>query len=167
MRRALVIVIGCVLIAGCGGGEHHATASAKNTVTTTPNPTGQLEQAVRYAIEQDHRLSVESLWTNRVPAHPAATEGPALVAMQQSVAQRRRAGVRVKTLAQHLRILSVELAPSYATATATILDVEKVLPSYSNGRPRGKAVAARERARLQLHRIGDTDSFAVWKVTAL
>lgn len=170
MRRPLLLLLGCALLAGCGGAGSAPGGTSRQTTASSPTSTdgsAALEAGVRDAVEQDHSLSVESLWTNRVPAHPAATAGPALLALRQSVAQRHRAGVRVRTLSQHLRILNIELAPSYTTATVTILDVERVLPSYSNGRPRGKAVAAHERARLQLHRIGSTDRFAVWKVTTL
>lgn len=155
-------------LTGCGGASKAHTDARRQTTTTistSSDAAEALESAVRKAIEENNSLSVRSLWSNRLPAHPTATAGPALSVLRQSIAQRRRSGVRVKTLSGHLSVLSIELAPSYMTATATILDVEKVLPSYRNGRPRGKPVSAREHARLELHRVGHSDRFIVWKVT--
>jgi hypothetical protein len=170
MRRASIIVtLGLLILAsGCGNSMTHTVASHPSiAIESQPETPAALEQAVRKAIQEDHRLSVEALWTNSVPANPPATAGPDLAILRQSVAQRRRQGVRVKMLAEHLRILSVQLDPSYTTATATVLDVERVQPSYPSGRPRGKPSATREHAHLELRRVGKSERFVVWKVTLL
>jgi hypothetical protein len=166
------IALALTLVAGgCGSDAPHTTTSHPQSTTTdaasrqaTP---AVLEQAVRRAIIEEHKLSVEVLWTNRVPANPPASGGPALANLRRSVAQRRKAGVRVRVLSEHFRILGVRLDPSYATATATVLDNERVQPTYPNGRPRGKPSASHEHVHLELHRVGDTERFLVWKVELL
>jgi len=157
---------------GCGStsGSHTVTSDAKPTTTAAsrqPATPAVLEGAVRRAIEEAHRLSVEALWTNRVPANPPASGGPALASLRQSVAQRRQAGVRVRTLSEHLRILSVNLDPSYTTATATVTDDERVQTTNTDGRPRGKTVTLDEHVHLDLRRVDDTERFKVWKVVLL
>lgn len=166
MRRAsLLLLVGCALVAGCGGSTHSATTStAARSTTTSLDATTRLEQAVRRAITEDHSLSVETLWTNRVPANPPASGGPELAILRRSVAQRRKAGVRVRVLSEHFRILAVQLDPSYTTATATVLDSERVQQTLPNGQPRGKPSAATEHVHLELRRVGETERFLVWKV---
>lgn len=156
---------------GCGSDAPHTTTNHPQSTTTdaasrqaTP---AVLEQAVRRAIIEEHKLSVEVLWTNRVPANPPASGGPALAHLRRSVAQRRKAGVRVRVLSEHFRILGVHLDPSYTTATATVLDNERVQPTDPNGRPRGRAVTLNEHVHLDLRRVGNTEHFKVWKVVLL
>lgn len=156
---------------GCGSGAAHTAVGHPQSTTTdaasrraTP---AVLEVAVRRAIIDDHKLSVEALWTNRVPANPPASGGPALSLLRRSVAQRRKAGIRVRVLSERFRILGVQLDPSYATATATVLDYERVQPTFLNGRRRGKAVTLNEHVRLDLRRMGNTEHFKVWKVVLL
>lgn len=168
MKRALLISTGCMLLAGCGGAAHNSTISTKpKSTVTTSNANMQLEAAVRKAVEQDHRLSVEALWTNQLPANPPASGGPELSILRRSVAQRRSAGIRVRVLSERFRILSVRLDPSYAVATATVLDNERVQPTTSNGQPRGKPSSTVEHARLELRRVDGVKRFLVWKVTLL
>jgi hypothetical protein len=168
MKRALITTVGCALLAGCGGTAHNSTIStAPKSTVTTPNVNKQLEAAVRRAVEQDHRLSVEALWTNQLPAKPPASGGPDLSILRRSVAQRRSAGVRVRVLSERFRILSVQLNPSYAAATATVLDEERVQPTTSNGKPRGKPSSTVEHVRLELRRVAGAERFLVWKVTLL
>lgn len=175
MRRAIpsiAIVLALTLVSsGCSSGTTHPTASSLRSTTSTANrpttPTAALEQAVRRAVKESHHLSVEALWTNRVPANPPASGGPALASLRRSVAQRRRAGVRVRTLSERFRIVSVHLDPSYTTATAIVLDDERVQPTYTNGRPRGKAVTLHEHVHLDLRRVDDAEHFKVWKVVLL
>jgi hypothetical protein len=155
---------------GCGSSGSHATTRDEKTTTTAasrPATPTALEAAVRRAIEEAHRLSVEALWTNRVPASPPASGGPALASLRRSVAQRRKAGVRVRTLSERLRIVSVNLDPSYTTATAIVIDDERVQPTDPDGRARGKAVTLHEHVRLDLRRVDDTERFKVWKVVLL
>jgi hypothetical protein len=173
MRRPRLLsptVIMALALAGCGG-SHQTTVSQTQPATsqtTRPATTpAALEQAVREAITKDHTLSREVLWTNRVPVSTPATAGPALAVLRTSVAQRRSQGVRVKTLSENFRILSVQLEPSYAAATAMIVDDQRVQPSYPSGRPRGRSVTLNERVRIELHRIGGSQRFVVWKVVLL
>jgi hypothetical protein len=165
-RAAVLLTAAAVaaVAAGCGGASDPAS-TASSTTRTAADPQRQLEAAVRDAIRRDHAESVRSLETNEVPAHPVATAGPALAQLRQSVADRRRSGVRVHSLTQRLRILSVRLDPSYETATALIRDDQRVQPIRA-GRPLGKPVELHERARLLLHRVRG-DRFVVWKVEVL
>jgi hypothetical protein len=168
MRRALFVLVGCAVLAGCGGSTHDGSTTSPTTTSSTqtiPSAAAHLEQAVKEAINQDHAISVRALWTNTVPGNHPATAGPQLTALRQSVAQRRAQGLRVKLLKEQFRIVAVRLAPSYSAASATVTDHERVQPSYANGRPRGKAVTLSERVRLELRRVGDAH-FVVWKVTA-
>jgi len=168
MRRALLMSAGCALLAGCGGAVHSTTISTtpKSTVTT-PNVNTQLEIAVRRVINEEHSLSVEVLSTNRLPANPATIGGPALAVLHHSVAERQREGVRVHVLSERFRIVVIHLDPSYSDATAVVLEDQRVQPTYLNGKPRGKPSTAHERVRLELHRVGETERFMVWKVTLL
>lgn len=171
LRLLLTAALLALVLAGCGGGSSRTTDSEQQTTSSTAKPPtttpAALEAAVREAITADHSLSREVLWTNRVPPNPPATAGPALAVLRSSVQQRRSQGVRVKTLSESFRILSVQLEPSYATATATIVDDQRVQPSYPSGRPRGRAVTLNEKVRLELHRIGASQRFVVWKVVLL
>jgi hypothetical protein len=168
MRRAPLVLIGCVLLAGCGSSTHRTTTSSTTEpAATTRDPTAQLEQAVRSAVNKDHSLSVETLWTNTVPANPQGIAGPALNDLRQAVAQRRRQGLRVRMLSDDFHVLNVSLEPSYTTATATVLDAERVQVTDPKGHPRGKPSATRERVRLELHRLGSSENFAVWKVSTV
>jgi hypothetical protein len=167
MRRAAVLLAAALVLAasGCGTDATHTTVPTTTKVTSQPaTPAARLEAAVRSAIKQAHRVSVEVLWTNQVPANPQASGGPALATLRRSAAERRKAGVRVRVLSERLRILSVHLDPSYAAATATVLDDERVQPTHTDGRPRGQAVTLHEHAHLDLRRVEDTERFKVWKV---
>jgi len=110
-------------------------------------------------------MSVRALWTNEVPSHPTATAGPALAVLRKSAAERRRNHIRVRLVSERFRVLSLDLDPSYTSATATILDVQRTQPSHTNGKLLGKSVRLNERAQLVLHRIGTAPRFVVWKVT--
>lgn len=171
MRRApltTAAILAALALAGCGTSAHKTasqTPPAQSPSTTPGQQTtpAALERAVREAVTLDHALSVETLWTNRVPAHPPATAGPALAVLRESVAQRRKQGIRVRTLSERFTVLEVSLDPSYSSATVTIRDVQRVAP-YQNGK-RGHAVNLDERAHLLLHRQGQAARFVVWKVT--
>lgn len=153
--------------AGCGGGSDSVSPSrdvATSTDRPAPDRAAELRGAVREAIQTDHRDSIRTLWTNRVESRPVATAGPALAELRRSVQERRRRKIRVRLISERFRILDVRLDPSYSTATATVLDHQHVRPYRSNGRPLGRAVKVRERARLDLRRVGDSERFVVWKV---
>jgi hypothetical protein len=70
-------------------------------------------------------------------------------------------------LSEHFRIASVQLDPSYTTATAMVIDDERVQPSYRNGRAHGKATTLHEHVRLYLRRVDSAERFIVWKVVLL
>jgi hypothetical protein len=167
MRRAVLLgYIAAAVLAGCGGGDDSTTSRSSTTAdTTVTSSPAVLERAVRSAIEEDHRMSVRVLWTNRVPRHPTATAGPALAMLRRSAAQRRREHIRVRVVSERFRILRLRLDPSYTSATATVLDVQRTQPSHAHGKPLGEPVRLTERARLVLHRVGSEPRFVVWKVT--
>jgi hypothetical protein len=173
MRRLALVLMVVVVVssaASCGGEGTDAVSSTSTTSTTTNSardPRAQLEDAVREAVEHDHRDSVRSLWTNHVPAHPTATGGPALAQWRRSVTARARRGIRVRTLSQRFRIVSIRLHPSYASAVAIVADDQRVQPSRRNGKPIGRTVVLHERARLELRRVGRSERFVVWTVEGL
>jgi hypothetical protein len=109
-------------------------------------------------------MSVTALWTNQVPRHPVATAGPALSNLRTSVAQRKRHRIRVRLVSERFRILSLRIDPSYVSATATVLAVQRTQPTHTNGEPLGKPIRLTERARLVLHRVGAARRFVVWEV---
>ena len=61
---------------------------------------------------------------------------------------------------------AITLAPSYATATAVVRSHQRVAP-YKSGHRLGKAISASDHARIQLHRLGSTQRFIVWRVSTI
>lgn len=167
LARLLPALVAALTVASCGGSDAPQNDSPTTTsaATTQTDPRTRLEQAVREAIRRDYQDGVRILWTNRVPARPVATDGPALTELRRSVAVRRKRGIRVRMLSDRLRIESVRLDPSYESATALVIADQRVLPSDRNGRPLGRSVVLNERARIDLRRVGRSDRFVVWKVT--
>lgn len=166
---ALSTVFLALAASGCSGSSNDKTnAPSTSTKQTSRTDTeAALIAAVRTAINEDHRMSVRVLWTNAVPAHPRATAGPALVVLRRSVAARSRRGVRVRVLSERFRVVSIKLNPSYDRATAVVDDPQRVRPFGRNGRPLGRPILLKERARLELRRLGSSIRFVVWKVTSL
>lgn len=168
MRRstALVIpVIGCGLLAGCGGGATRQTATQRTTTNaaSAPNPAAQLEGAVRTALNENGRLSTYVLWNNTIPSWAShSTRGPALAALAASAAGRQKEGVRVRSLSANSRIMAIQLDPSYSSATATVRNDERVA-LYRHGQ-RERTVTVDERDQIVLHRVGQTTRFVVWEV---
>lgn len=159
--------IGVLLVAGCGGSTkttptHTTTRTA--VTTTKASGTKMLTSAVVGAVETDHATSLKALRADSLPAKPPATAGPALKTLRRSVAGRRAQGIRIRMLHERFRVLSVSLDPSYATATADVVDVEKVQPVHRNGKAFGHPVTQTEHATIELHRIAGTNRFVVWKV---
>ena len=170
MTRRLGAVLIALLLAiatGCDGGD--------GEVATQPPPTtspeageAALREAVRSALDGNRRLSVFVLWNNRIPAWAeASTRGPALAALRVAAQNRRERGVRVRVLASQREIRSLRLDPSYVTATAIVVDRQRVQPARRSGRPLGQKVTLNERARYELRRIGRSDRFVVWRVELL
>lgn len=168
-RRAGILVTVALLLAmsGCGSSKTHTAATHPSTTTTASQSAtpAVLEEAVRRAVRENHALLTRALLTNSVPAKSEGTAGPALSDLRRSAAQRKAQGVSVRILSETYRVLAVQLDPSYTTATATILNTQRVQPTYR--RQRGAPSTSREHVQLELHRVGDTDRFVVWKVTLL
>src|SRR6266540_6613432 len=152
--------------AGCNGGNEKATTQPPTT-TTTETTEATFARAVRQALRENDQLSGYVLWNNRVPAWATrSTRGPALVTLRQSAADRRRRGIRVRTLVNTLEITSIKVDPSYTKATAVVRSVQRVRP-YRGGKPIGRAVKLDERANIELRRIGTSSRFVVWRVRVL
>lgn len=158
-------VIGCIAIAviaaGCGGGHNAATSTAGSTIVRA-DPQKRLTAAVRETLLANHRLAKLVLWRDSVPA-PAtsSTRGPALAALRSAAAGRRRQGIHVKVVSDSFRIASVALDPSFTSATAVVVDPQRVRPYGSDGKPLGKPVSLSEKSRFVLHRIGASERFVV------
>jgi len=154
--------------AGCSSGSNKATTTLPPR-TTTGSETGvaQLKRAVRQALRDNDRVSGYVLWSNRVPAWATrSTRGPALANLRVSATDRRRRGIRVRTLASKLKIISVTLDPSYTNATAVVRSIQRVRP-YRAGAPMGRAVKLDERAKVELHRVAGASRFVVWRLTPI
>jgi hypothetical protein len=168
MRRRLTYSVAALalLIAGCGGSSTHSTDDASGTTSdsqrqTTPTT---LERAVRTAIEQNSKVSDYVLSNNAIPSWASqSTAGPALAGLRGSAAQRKSARVRVRVLTSGVTIHSIELNPSYLSATAAIVDEGRVRV-YKNGRPERRAITLKEPAQVTLHRVGNETRFVVWKL---
>jgi hypothetical protein len=126
----------------------------------------RLEKAVRLAVQQNFKLSLYVLWHNAVPAWASrSTGGPALAALRASAATRRGRGIRIRPVKTALRVLAVQIDPSYATASAVADSRQRVRP-YEGGKPQPKLIALHERARLTLRRVGSSERFIVWKAVS-
>jgi hypothetical protein len=178
MRSAAFVALAAALplaaVTGCSGSSGGATNAggttqeARTAVSDSESTQAALTRGVRSALFANHRLSVRVLWSNQIPASAReSTNGPALASLRAAAASRRARGIRVRMLEDDHRVLSVRLDPSYAQATAIVLDRQLVQPSRADGRPRGHAVRLVERARYELHRIGVSRRFVVWKVVLL
>ena len=171
MMRPLAAVLMIFLLAssaGCSSGSNKATTTQPPR-TTTGSGTGaaQLKRAVRQALRDNDRISGYVLWSNRVPASASrSTRGPALANLRASATDRRRRGIRVRTLASKLKIISVSLDPSYTNATAVVRSIQRVRP-YRAGAPMGRAVKLDERAKVELHRVAGASRFVVWRLTPI
>jgi hypothetical protein len=168
-RPLLVLISVAALAAGCGGskGSVAATKTTDAQATSTQTSEASLKAGVRAAIRANLQLSLYVLWHNEVPAWATnSTRGPALKALRTSAAARRRQGIQIKNLRGHSTISSIELAPSYTSATAVIRDARSVAP-YKEGHRLGKAIVGTDHSRVQLRRIGNTERFIVWSVSPI
>jgi len=172
MTRAgtFALIASSVALAGCSSGSNHASSTTSPSTTGSTATTGQpdaqaLARSARAALDANHKLSVFVLWHNRIPAWASAsTRGPALASLQSAAATRRSRGVRARLLSDHRRVVSLKLDPSYTSATAVVVDRQRVQPSGRNGQPLGRTVVLNERATYELRRIGESDRFVVWRV---
>ena len=162
-------LISCLAVAlaaaGCGGSHQAAATNAATTSTVRTDPQQRLTAAVRETLRANHRLATLVLWRNAVPASATrSTRGPALAALRSAAAGRRRRGIHVKVVYDAFRITSVALDPSFARATAVVVDPQRVRPYGPDGKPLGKAVALSEKSRFVLRRVGGSERFVVWQV---
>ena len=162
-------VIGCVavalLAAGCGGGHGAVATTTPTTAALRADPQERLTTAVRETLRANHRLAKLVLWRNAVPASAnSSTRGPALAALRSAAAGRRRQGIHIKVVSDGFRIATVTLDPSFAHATAVVVDPQRVQPYGTDGKPLGKAVSLSEKSRFVLHRLGSSERFVVWQV---
>lgn len=171
MTRRLGAVLIALLLAtaaGCDGGDGEVATQPQPTTTAPETGEAELKQAVRGALSANRSLSVYVLWNNRIPAWAErSTRGPALSALRAAAQNRRSRGIRVRMLQSQRVIRSIRLDPSYVSATAIVVDRQRVQPSRPNGRPLGRQVSLNERARYELRRIGRSDRFVVWNVVLL
>jgi hypothetical protein len=164
----LLVAVLAATAAGCDGSNNEATTQPPPATTQAGTGEAALRQAVRTALNENRRLSVYVLWNNRIPAWAErSTRGPALASLRTAAQNRRSRGVRVRMLSGRREIRSIRLDPSYAEATAIVVDLQRVQPSRRNGRPIGRAVVLNERARYELRRVGRSDRFIVWRVVLL
>ena len=162
----LLVAVLAATAAGCDGGNDQV-ATQPPTTTTSETATATLERAVRRALSENDQLSGYVLWNNRVPTWATrSTRGPALATLRRSAADRRKRGVRVRTLENRLQITSVTLDPSYTKATAVVRNIQRVRP-YRGGKPAGRAVDLNERAEVELRRLDTSARFVVWRVRVL
>ena len=172
-KHVLILLLSSTaLIAGaCTGDENNSPtqtrATTGTTTTTAEDETAALERAAREALRDNDRLSGDVLRTNRVPTWATrSTRGPALAALRKSAADRRERRIRIRTLSSNFEIISVDLDPSFASASALVRSRQRVRP-YRAGRPLGRAVELDERARVELHRLGESEQFVVWRLEAM
>jgi hypothetical protein len=148
-----------------------ANAATQNHTTTRSQTSGvpsaaEVHAGVLTALHANHELAVRALWTNHVPAAASeSTRGPALAAMRVSAQGRENEHLRVRMMHDSYRIISIRLDPSYASATAVVQSNQKLVPSQLDGRRLGRPVELNERARIELHRIGSSSRFIVWRLT--
>jgi hypothetical protein len=170
IRLLLVLVTVGAMSAGCGGasGKLATAPTSTNAKSTSARMSvATLKAAVRTAINANLELSLYVLWHNRIPAWAAqSTRGPALKALRIAAATRRKQGIQIKNLSGHHTVVSITLAPSYATATAVVRDQQRVAP-YKSGNRLGKAISGSDHARIQLHRLANTQHFVVWRVSPI
>lgn len=168
-RSLLLLAVVAAINGGCGGtsGNVAGTTASDTKTTSTQTSEASLRAGVRTAIHANVQLSSYVLWHNSLPAWATrSTRGPALKALRDAVAARGKQGLRIKSLSGGYTITSITLAPSYATAIAVVHSHQRVAP-YKSGRRLGKAISASDHARIELHRLTNTQRFIVWRVTRL
>lgn len=187
MRRlALILATAALLLSGCGGGSRDTSATTPRSESRgTPEATTSsvakqppapastkaksreaLGVAVRDALAANHRLAIKVLWTNRIPSTAKrSTRGPALTQLAASAKARRTKGVRVRMIRDDYRITSVAVARTGTSATAIAQWDQRVVPSHLDGRPFGRPVSLKEKARIELRRVPGSGAFVVWRVT--
>ena len=170
MTRRLGPVLTALLLAvasGCGGSSQKVATEPAPTTTTAEPGAAVLKDGVRRTLHDNDRLSGFVLWSNRVPGWATrSTRGPALDTLRRSAADRRKRGIRVRTVANRLVIRSIALEPSYTRATAVVRSIQRIQP-YRAGKALGRAIKLDERAQVELRRLDASGRFVVWRVRVL
>lgn len=163
----LILALAAVGASGCSSESGDGTPSvAMTTSTAAPDdPQAAMRRAVETALDANRALARRVLWTNEVPSSASrSTRGSALDALRRSAAERAREGVRVRVIGANTRFEDIRIDPSYASATAEVVNRGRVRVERRGQRPR--VVPSRERVTVELRRIGDGDPprFVVWSV---
>jgi hypothetical protein len=156
---ASALVASALAAASCSG----SSGGAQPTSTTTTVSTATLKAAARKAVVAHHRLSVQVLWTNKVPSKVTSVTGSALTALRTAARDRSKRGVRVRVLRESFRVVSLRLDRARAKATAVVAD-RQTAAVFEHGRRMKQPVRLNERVRIELQRVGKTSRFVVWKV---
>lgn len=169
MKTSALLLIALVagLATGCGGSKHAATTSSSTATTDSSrqDTATTLSRAARIALDENFRLSLYVLWHNSIPSWAQhSTRGPALAALRSAAATRRGRGLRIRSQPGQYTILSVQLDPSYARATALVRDRREVVP-YRNRKRLGRSIKVDDHARIELRRLGNSARFVVWRVS--
>ena len=168
--RPFVILAALALLAsGCGGSGKTAATTTKSDAKPASRQTSEaaLKVAVRTAIRADHQLSLYVLWHNEVPKWATrSTRGPALKALRNAAATRRKQGIQIKNLVDSYTLSAITLDASYTSATAVVRSHQRVAP-FEHGHRLGRAIVANDHARFELHRLANTDRFVVWRLTPI
>lgn len=163
----ILIVLLLAIATGCDGGDGEVATQPPPTTTSPETAEAALKDVVRQALRDSDRLSGFVLWQNRVPSWAVrSTRGPALATLRRSAADRRKRGIRIRTLRNRLEITAIQLDPSYTKATAVVRSIQRVQP-YSSGTPKGRSITLNERAKVELRRLGTSSRFVVWRVQVL
>jgi hypothetical protein len=149
-------------LASCGGnGGAVSSTSAANQVMRGSTT---LKLAVRRALAENYELSLFVLGHNRIPNWALqSTRGPALAGLRLSAADRAKRGIEIHVLDRKFTIISLRLDASYAQASATVQTTQHIRP-YHGSKPLGRSISLNERAQIELHRLGVSTRFVVWKV---
>ena len=169
---AILVVAGALALTSCGGSSGGTSSGKASTRSAGDSSTaiasGTLEQSARAALIGNAKVAIYVLWHNTLPPWASrSTAGPALTSLRSAAATRRNRGIRVRMITNSRRISQLQLDPSYMTATAVIVDRQRVQPTHVNGQVFGKPVVLNERARVELRRVGKGTRFLVWRVTLL
>jgi len=168
-RLATLVLAVALLAAGCGSAS--GTTTSAGTTTTSPAvvvTASDLRNGVTAALREDHKLALRVLWTNVVPLTATrSTRGPALAGMRASAKGRQKEQIRVRMLHDSYRIISIQLDPAYTSATAIAQSNQNLRLAHLDGRAAGPATEVNERARIDLHRIGTSSHFVVWRLTVV
>ena len=152
MRSTAAIggVLLALVAAACGGSSASPpTQPSTARVGTSSDPTAALDLAVRRTLRENYQLSSYVLWHNVLPLDARrSTRGPALAALRNAAAQRRKSGIQIRPVTGRLTIASVVVDPSFTRATAMTVASGRVRPfSGCSGRSRRGSIVSMRSGR--------------------